>query len=280
MLSLRAAAAELETSRKRLGRMIRDGLPVTRRDERVFIDIAKARTWIAENETKGRKIAPALHPDDPRFRERTAAAAIAELKAAANRAELLAVKEIAARVESEVTALRDEMFALASRLHLGACTSADEIERSLGAEIGDVLSHLTADAHDAWPEPQPAPDDLSWLDDNDDSEDGETLPLLVSPDPRHAFAAAQADKRKSELVDLQARYIGHGDTIEFLRSTYGAIRERVRAIPAGVALALDARSNSASDVRRAIDSEVEEALSDIRAACGGDGDEDSTDDFG
>ena len=266
-LSLRAAAAELDMSRKRLMRMIRDGLPATRRDERVYVNLEAARKWIAENETQGPRLAPSLHPDDPRWRERIAAAAISELKGASSRGELLKVDEVMERFAFELAALRDELFMLASRLQIGASASAEEVERGLAVEMDDVLSHLAADAPGAWPEPQPAPEDTSWLDD-DDEESGETLPLLVAPDPRHAFAKAQAEKREGELRDLQAQYIPHHVPLGHLGDIYAAIRERVRAMPAKVTLALDARGNSASEVRRAIDDEVETALADIRKANG------------
>lgn len=47
------------------------------------------------------------------------------------------------------------------------------------------------------------------------------------------------------------------------------IRERVRAMPANIAQALDAQSNTPHDVRMAIDAEVDTALADIRVANGG-----------
>jgi hypothetical protein len=50
-----------------------EGLPVARKAERVFVDIEEARVWIALNEdfVEGSpKLAPVLHLDDPRYRER------------------------------------------------------------------------------------------------------------------------------------------------------------------------------------------------------------------
>src|SRR5690242_4702297 len=97
LVSLREAGAVLNISRKKLLRMIRDGLPVTRRSERVYVDVTVARQWATEHQTHGAHTAPVLHPSDPRYREKLFAARLDWLRAALDGGVMIRIDEAEAR---------------------------------------------------------------------------------------------------------------------------------------------------------------------------------------
>ncbi len=257
--SLRQAAAALSMSRKKLLRMIRDGMSgVSRKAERVYIDVEAARQWIADNESQdGPRRAPVLNPADPRHAERTASARIKAIKLALATGNMVRVEDAAMRAGSEFGELRSGLLEIHTRLaHEMQGATADEAERLIGAAVEDVLQALKSDSMSAWPTPTApaAPDD-----DGDDWLEGgepEYLPLLTSGDPRHAFALAAAQTRQHELASLESEVVPLSVALEIAAEEYGIVREAVRAIPFSVALSLSNGPNDQATVESALRRDV------------------------
>src|SRR5262249_23201516 len=111
-VSLREAAAGLGVSRAKLLRYVREGLPVTRKSERVAIDLNEARAWLALNEGDAEPKVLQLHPDDPRHAERRAVARLAWLKLATKAGHMIRLDDVDERVSNEWLLLRSVLLGL------------------------------------------------------------------------------------------------------------------------------------------------------------------------
>lgn len=262
---LRPAAAALDMSRKKLLRLIGEGLPVTRKGERVYVDLAEAEAWIALNEGAGEfspKIAAVLHPDDPRWRERTAAAKIEEINLALARGEFVLTEDVQRISVDEAVTLRGALSRLSQRMGI---VNFDSAAADVKAAIESVLEPILAPfAHDApawFPTPRPAPEEEF------DFEGGEreTLPKLSSGDPRYDFAVTQMQKRESELRVVIESVFPFEDACKFRQEFNALVCKHVGKIPAGVAKALDAMRNERSVINEAINKVARAALLSITA---------------
>src|SRR5262249_20650979 len=161
------------------------------------------------HEGAGRVLAPILDPRDPRHRERTAAAGIRQIEADLRRGVLVKIDDVDQRIQYELATLRQALLGIPSLFALPV--SAEDIESTLAAAIEGAFAELRADSPLEWPRPRiagditgkarpvpDAPDD--WL----EAGKRDTLPLLTPGDPRHAFAAAQAEIKELKLAEAQA----------------------------------------------------------------------------
>jgi hypothetical protein len=262
--SLRSAAESLGMSRRKLLRLVRDGLPATRKGESVFVDVAAARQWIGEHGDEARPaVAPVLHPADPRFRERTAAAKLKMLQSAIRCGSVLNVDHLETRVTDEILKTRAALLALPAMVGFDLHgVTAKRAEALLIPAVEETLSNLKADDPREWPAPRlvPAPqEDDTWM----DSAERNTLPLLMAPDPRHAFAVAAAEAREAELMALEESALDLTDALKAIRRFYTRARKRIRAIPSGVFFSLPDGANAAATVCEAIEQEVYDALAEL-----------------
>jgi hypothetical protein len=258
-VSLRAAAEELGVPRKRLMKYIRDGLPVTRQSERVFVDVREARFWLALNDLgpdAEKSVAPILNPDDPRHRERTAAARLQWWKAAVKAGVAVKRKAATARYAEEMGEFRQTYLAIAQRLD--ATADRDAIMADLQSGIEEALACLTADRLETWPVQHAALASLdAAADEAEPDPDARRIPLLPVGDPRHAFALSQAAKREQQLAELEADTVGVLGAVQLAGQHYTTIRERVRQVPLRVEL------SDSTDLLSAINAELDAALTDL-----------------
>jgi hypothetical protein len=235
-----------------------DGLPARRHGDKLIVDIDVARLWIEAHEGAGRVLAPVLHSDDPRFRERTAAAGIRQVEADLRRGVLVKIDDVDQRIQYELGTLRHTLLGVPSIFALPC--PAEDIESTLAHAIEAAISDLKADRSKEWPQQMPRAGTPveDWL----EAGERDTLPLLVPGDPRHAFASAQADIKESKLSQARAGVVAVADVLAVLRDSYAKIRERLRAVPFAVALTLEDGA-SVFDVVR---DEIYKAMGEISGA--------------
>ncbi len=261
-LSQRDCAALLGISRTKLARMLKDGLPLVRKNDG-FIIIDEARKWIAVHEGIGHKRAPVLHPDDPRFRERTAAAAIKAIKVGIKRGRLVYTSDLTEKFKSELIEVRSTL--LQNRLSIPELESmtADNAEKIMASMIQDALEPLKLDRPGSWRQPLATPGAPAEDDCRLETRNGEVLPLLMPGDPRHAFASANADMRQHELASLEAEVVPLADALTVVADEYALVRSAVRGIPTRVALDLGASPTSWDIVEEFVRNNVYEVLNEL-----------------
>jgi hypothetical protein len=250
------------TSRLQNSSALVPGAMAKRRGELFDIDLARARDWFAEYEAPGAKRAPVLDPRDPRHRERTAAAAIKQLKLGLANGNKLRLGDVLARFENELTTLRTGLLRLNNRFsHELANVTPGDAERLISEAVEDELSVLKSDDPTTWPATA-APDgeeDDSWL----ATEEPETLPLLTPPDPRHAFALAAAQMREHQLAELEGNVIDLPTVLTFLTKGYAEVREEIRTVPFAVMMEIAEGPNDRELVEEVIDRIVYDTLTRV-----------------
>lgn len=199
---LRAAAAKLGISRKKLLRHIQNGLPVERKSERIHVDIAEAESWLelfgGDGAASG-KIAPVLDPADPRYRERAAAAKIGVIELGLARGALLRTEDVHRVFDDMIATMRTSLQYLCRFIgtEIGIANGA-EVAEAIKAPLASITKPFRPEADFPWPAPQAAPEPEY------DFEGGEreTLPRLASGDPRYDFAVVKMQQREAELATL------------------------------------------------------------------------------
>jgi hypothetical protein len=222
-VSLRQAAAALDMSRKKLLRYIRQGLPCTRRDERVYIDLEAARAWIAANDLAGRS-APPLNPSDPRWREKRAVARLDWLRLALNSGVVVRREEALDRFSGELAELRGALLTIPRQFTPG------EDLAGVGAALESALAVLKSDDARTWPEPRAL---APMAEDEEESEDdaGHYAPMFRTSDPRHDFHTGKAMRAEAALEELESTVNTLADVLRESKRQNDLIRKRVRAIP-------------------------------------------------
>jgi len=203
LISINAAVDALGVSRRRLMKFIRDGMPV-RHDSgnRVRLDLEAARSWIELFAEPDQPKAKRLSPDDPRYRERTAAAALAFQRAAVTAGVMVPRDATLKRYESELQEFRTRLFLIPQRLSPTASRAENAHDLELG--IAEALAPLCCDQISTWPVNVAAVDALlstmtDAADEDDDDDDRPTLPIMDADDPRSVFMVAQGSKREIAL---------------------------------------------------------------------------------
>ncbi len=256
-VSLRAAAAELGISRKKLLRCVRDGMPVKRKGERVFVDLAEARAWIAENEGGGQQLAPPLHPDDPRHREKAAKTRLESYKLLLSAGHLLRADEVERRLVDEWATTRVALQGVPRQFPFSDAARED-LQGAIEAALEEALAALKADDPNQWPERRPVPVTKSIDFDFESDDDANFAPMFRTDDPRHEFHVIKAARAEAEVEKLESDLVETDLVLEYARRANEGIRSRVRAI----ALFIDTTKNVAEQ----LEAEVFEALTDLSNA--------------
>ncbi|MGE0751379.1 MAG: hypothetical protein AB7K64_12440 [Variibacter sp.] len=215
--------------------MISDGLPVAIKDDKLAINLAAARRWIEKNESAGTKRAPVLHPADPRYRERTAAAAIQAIEADLEAHRAFSIDYCSLRWKTELIELRSALLNIPSRVS-GADT-VDDAERALTALVDEAFSELKIDDPTTWPAAVDA--NGGWSDDDNEFETPDTLPILVSGDPRYSFARAKAVKAEGRFEALRATVVDRAFALKCARRQCRIVRDIFRCVPFDAVLKLE-----------------------------------------
>jgi len=230
-LSLRAAADALGISRKKLLRMIGDGMPVTRKSERVYVTLDSARDWIALNETTATRTTPALHPDDPRYRHKHATALIDQTNMGIEYGVFVRRADALRRYENEIVAFRAALIQIPSMI--------DSVE-AIPPAIESALAELKMDDPETWP-PITAP--LPKINLPEPDADLDFAAMLPASDPRVAGLQMKVARAESALKDLWLSITYRFDCIAIVRAHFDIFRERARAIPSYLELALQPGDN-------------------------------------
>jgi hypothetical protein len=232
-LSLRAAADALGISRKKLLRMIGDGLPVIRKSERVYVDLESARDWIALNETQATRTTLALHPDDPRYRLKRATALLDQTAMGLEYGVFVRREDARRRYESEIVAFRAALIQIPGMI--------DSVE-AIPAAIEAALAELRMDDPATWT-PITAPLPKINLPEPDPDADMDFAAMLPASDPRVAGLQMKVARAESALKELWLSITYRDDCIAIVRAHFDIFRERARAIPSYLELALQPGDN-------------------------------------
>jgi hypothetical protein len=268
---LRAAAAALGVTRRRLSKFMDAGLPHRRKSERVLFDVSACRDWIALNDWKeadSPKLAPVLHESDPRHRERTANATLRTIENELAAGRLLRFEDFKRRVTDEWAVQTSALNTLYGRVAgdvIGA-TAADA-RRVVDDVVAQITKDcLTADLPEAWGDP-PADEELGF-DHSLAADDGDrpTMKILAPPDPRYHVAIARALARERQLEQRYGEVIEHADAVKLCELHNGVVRRECAAIGERVAAKLAEGPNDPVAIRRAIDSAVDETFDRIQGA--------------
>jgi hypothetical protein len=258
-LSLQAASLALGVNRATLRRWAADGCRGIRRAGKNWeVDPAAVREWLADREAKTR-YAPRLDERDPRWRERVAAVKVAEYRAGLKRGELVTRADAIRPYENALASLATDLKNLPSRF--GPELKAENIESILADEVADVLARFTPDDPKNWPVPAPAPDESEAAEEDEGA--GEIMPILPASDPRTDVILARARSLESQIREFESSVLRVAEMPGLLRGPCDEIRERLRLIPACVALALPEGEHTPSVIGAAIGVELDDALADL-----------------
>ena len=250
---LRRIAADLGISRKKLARLIEQGLPITRQGERIHADVEECRAWTqifgTDAPESSSKLAPVYQIDDPRHRERTAAASIGKVEMLIQRGEFLPVEAVGNAVDDRMATLRTTTQFLSR--YMGA-----EIGNATGAEVADALKEPIANIVKPfsvfpWPEPRPAPEREAESD--DDVSERETIPRLAPPDPRYDVAVVKMQKAEAAYAELLAAHMPYGDARDTFAKAEAIVRKHIESIPAKVAKKIGTKPVDRDTINNVVD---------------------------
>lgn len=261
--TLRAAASALGLSRKKLLRFIGDGLPVTRHGERVYLDLETARDWIALNDTGEAKLRKSalLHPDDPRYRDRLAAAEIRRIEFAIEHGHAVSIEEAGRRLDDNLARCRSALVQIPNRVAFESVIRDDkDIELFISEAVEAALLELKIDDPSEWPTPGP------WLEPspdvpNTDGDDRDVLPVLAATDPRFILNDVKAAEREARLTSLQRTTVPVPFVIEKAAEDFNAVRTRLRSIPSRVMKL--AKKSSDVPLHMIVEHEINSALCEL-----------------
>lgn len=263
-VSLRAAAAALGISRKKLLRFIADGLPVTRDAERVFVNLSEAKGWIALNDTGEARIrrAALLSPSDPRYRDRLAAAEIRRIEFAIKQGHALSIEELGFAHDDDLARLRSQLVLIPARADDEArLQGTDSLQKFLAGAVEDALHELKMDSPSEWPTPAPMPEisaDAPGADKDD--EDRDMLPVLASHDPRYALNDTKAMERETRLAELRRSTVGIEEALAIAKEDFDRVRARLRKVPARIMRTIEKTGES---VQAAVRYELDCAMAEL-----------------
>ncbi|MGE3147805.1 MAG: hypothetical protein AB7K04_01945 [Pseudorhodoplanes sp.] len=237
-VSLRAAAAALGISRKKLLRFIGDGLPVTRDRERVLVNLSEAEAWVALNDLGEARVRKAalLSPADPRYRDRLAAAEIRRIEFAIKQGHAVDIEALGFAHEDDLARLRSQLVLIPARADDDARLQGTEsLQKFLAGAVEDALHELKMDSPSEWPTPSPMPDTSTDAPDADkDDEDRDMLPVLAASDPRYALNDTKAMEREARLAELRRSMVGIEEGLAIAKEDFDRVRARLRKVPARV----------------------------------------------
>ena len=259
---LRRAAADLGITRQKLARFIAEGLPITRKSERVLIDLEEARAWIALNEGFGEetpKLAAVLNPDDPRHRERTAAANISVVEFGIERGELLRRDDVRRVTEDMMATMRNAVQYL--HRYLGAevgTANGGEVAAALKEALADIARPFRPDAPFPWPQPSPTPPTAPDFSEFDGER--EMLPKLVSGDPRFDVAMITRQRREAEFAKLKTACVPWDLVRKTFSQCHAIVFKHLNQIPAKAAKKIGPKPVSRDTINDVVDTIGHDAL--------------------
>lgn len=246
-----ACAHHFDVNVKTVDRWLREGVPCTRYNGRVFFDVEAVAEWREDFESQQREPGQAqvLHPSDPRHIEKTAAAKVKTLRLALEVGAMLDGAALQDRLARDVADLNSRINAIPSMVGDLSALTRDNAEAILAGAVDFALADFTPDDPIHFPECPFVVEDEA---DPDEFEDHSWMPLLPASDPRAAIARANAHKHLAELKALQESCFpveyAQRRTVEFAER----IREGFRSMPAKIAARLAPGRNDFAYVRAVI----------------------------
>lgn len=258
-----ACAHHFNVPVKTVDKWLREGVPVTRHNGRVYFDPVKVEAWREDYEAQQREPAQAavLHPSDPRFQEKEAAARVKLYTHALEVGYMVRIEDLRPGVADAFAHLNSMVSTIPAIVGDLTALNRTNAESVLGPAVEHVLSDFKPDHVRNFPEPreivhdEPEPDEF---------EERNYMPVLSSG-PQAAIARANARRHLAELDTLQRSCITVVDVRRMLAEKCNAIRAELRAMPAKIAARLAPGDNSREYVRACIHYESDVA----RIALGG-----------
>lgn len=263
-----ALAHHCSVNVKTVDKWLRDGVPCTRYNGRVFFDVDAVVKWREEQDANPVEPvrAAVLHPDDPRYRERSAAAHVKAFKIALEQGNLVPLRSAVDRMHEGLANLNSRLNALSGMAGDLSLMTRDNARATLAPLVEELLEDFaTTDAEETWPDSAFAP---PVYDDDAEAFEARTYqPILGAGDPRAQFALMQAAAHERDLERLQRTSLAIDDVRRIMREQCDKVRAVVRKIPGRVAKRLG-DEHPGHVVREAILYEIDAAKHEAVSALG------------
>lgn len=204
---MREAERELNWSRKRILRQIKDGMPCVKFKDHIYLDIAACLRWVEEYEPEGKPASiPQWRDDDPRFIEHVARIKIAAIKAGLKSGALIPIPDGFEKFIDGCAKFRAAMLVIPKTFPPADFEDMDTLRPKIKSAIDDALTYLQfgfAASADKFVMPEPG----NRVDDPD--EPVNFAPGFAKSDVRyqgHAQKAELANKRLTDLIMTTVEY--------------------------------------------------------------------------
>lgn len=261
-VSMREAARELGCSRKKILRMVRDGLPHSVHDERVFIDVEAAQAWIDQNESGADGVAsiPIWSPSDPRSIHKVAATKAAFIADALKAGAMISADDLESAAMDACAKFRSALLVIPKTFPAAEFEELATVKRLITGAVGSALEHM------AFPFKQAA--GVFQMPTAPEANDSNTVyaPQYSRSDPRWSYHSQKAERAKAELAELQTVAIPYASARALWREQLDSIGEAAGAIPAATVARVKVPGDGPHALQRA-----------VFAALGGDAPDDEDD---
>ena len=253
-----ACAHHFNVPVKTVDKWLRAGAPCTRHNGRVYFDANAVAEWREDYEAEQREPGQAqvLHPSDPRFIEKEAAAKVKLYEHMLETGNMVAPDPMRERVRRDFADLNSQLNTLPAIVGDLRLLNCDNAERILSGAMQHILADLKTDHPSHFPEPRER-----FYEDagSDEFEERSYMPVLPASDPRAAVSRVNAQRHLAEWKRLESSCVTVFDAQAMMTKLCDKTRARLRALPKRVAARLAPDGNAMEYVLACINFELDTA---------------------